>query len=39
MTKIAGLWVHQGVPQAAIAWERAIEDAREERIESALPKS
>ena len=36
MTKIDGLWVHQGIPQLGTNWERLLEDVREERIESVL---
>jgi len=36
MTKIDGLWVHQGIPQPGANWERILEDVREERIESVL---
>ena len=36
MTKIDGLWVHQGIPQPGAKWERLLEDVREERIESVL---
>jgi AbrB family looped-hinge helix DNA binding protein len=36
LTKIDGLWVHQGIPQPGANWERILEDLREERIESVL---
>lgn len=36
MTRIDGLWVHQGIPQPGANWERTLEDVREERIESVL---
>ena len=36
MTRIDGLWVHQGIPQPGTNWERILEDVREERIESVL---
>jgi AbrB family looped-hinge helix DNA binding protein len=36
MIKVDGLWVHQGVPEPGINWERIVEDVREERIESLL---
>jgi len=39
MTKVDGLWVHQGTPQTDIVWERAVEEARQERIESTSQKS
>lgn len=32
MVKVDGVWVHQGVPDAGIDWERVIEDGREERL-------
>ena len=36
MVKVEGLWVHQGVAQPGAAWDRALEDMREERIQSVL---
>ena len=36
MVKVDGLWVHQGSAEPGANWERILEDAREERIESLL---
>ena len=36
MARVDGLWVHQGSAKPGANWERVIEDAREERIESIL---
>ena len=36
MVKIDGLWVHRGVPEPGVNWERIVEDVREERIQSLL---
>ncbi len=36
MTKVDGLWVHQGTAEPGANWERILEDVREERIESVL---
>jgi len=36
MVKLDGLWVHQGSAEPGANWERILEDAREERIESLL---
>ena len=36
MIKVKGLWVHQGVPEPGFDWDRAVEMAREERIQSLL---
>jgi AbrB family looped-hinge helix DNA binding protein len=36
MTKIDGLWVHQGVAQPGANWDLVVQDVREERIESVL---
>ena len=36
MTKVDGLWVHQGIAEPGANWERILEDVREERIESVL---
>lgn len=36
MTKVDGLWVHQGTAELGANWERVLEDVREERIESVL---
>ncbi len=34
MTKIKGLWVHQGSASAAMDWDRALENVREERMQT-----
>ena len=39
MTKVDGLLVHQGVPDAAANWDRILDGVREERIESNSPTS
>lgn len=36
MTKIDGLWVHHGRPEPGASWDNAVDDAREERIQSIL---
>ena len=36
MVKVEGLWVHQGEALPDAAWDRVIEDVREERIGSLL---
>jgi len=36
MTKVDGLWVHQGIAEPRANWERILEDVRGERIESVL---
>jgi AbrB family looped-hinge helix DNA binding protein len=36
MIKIDGLWVHQGIPQPGVNWERVLEEVREERTQSVL---
>jgi AbrB family looped-hinge helix DNA binding protein len=36
LVKVDGLWVHRGVARAGADWERIIQEAREERIESIL---
>jgi hypothetical protein len=36
MVKIDGLWVHQGSAEPGANWKRALEDVREERVESIL---
>ena len=36
MTKVDGLWAHQGIAEPGANWERILEDVREERIESVL---
>jgi hypothetical protein len=34
LLKLDGLWVHQGVPQPGVNWERIVADVREERTQS-----
>ena len=34
--QIDELWVHQGVVQPGAKWDRAVQEVREERIESVL---
>jgi AbrB family looped-hinge helix DNA binding protein len=36
MTKVDGLWVHQGIAEPGTNWERVVDQVREERIESVL---
>ena len=36
MVKVDGLWVHEGVARPGAAWDRVLEDMREERIQSVL---
>lgn len=36
MIKVDGLWVHQGTAQKNAAWERLIDDVRDERADSVL---
>jgi AbrB family looped-hinge helix DNA binding protein len=36
MIKVDGLWVHQGVPEPGANWDRVVDAAREERIDSIL---
>jgi AbrB family looped-hinge helix DNA binding protein len=36
MIKIDGLWVHQGAPRPGAAWDGAIDEMREARIQSVL---
>jgi AbrB family looped-hinge helix DNA binding protein len=36
MTKIDGLWVHQGAAQPNANWDGVLTDVREERINSVL---
>jgi AbrB family looped-hinge helix DNA binding protein len=36
MVKVDGLWVHRGIPEPGVNWERIVEDVREERIQSLL---
>jgi AbrB family looped-hinge helix DNA binding protein len=32
MSKVDGLWVHHGKPEAGADWDRIVEDTRDERI-------
>lgn len=34
MTKVKGLWVHQGAASAATDWDRVLENVREERMQT-----
>ena len=34
MAKIDGLWVHQGVAEPGLSWERILDEVREERTDS-----
>jgi AbrB family looped-hinge helix DNA binding protein len=36
MLRVDGLWVHQGIAQLGDNWDRALDDLREERIQSVL---
>ena len=36
MLRVDGLWVHQGIAQPGANWDRALDDLREERIQSVL---
>lgn len=36
MTKVDGLWVHQGTAESGTNWERLLESVREERIDVVL---
>jgi AbrB family looped-hinge helix DNA binding protein len=36
MIQVDGLWVHQGAAAPGANWDRALEDVREERIQSLL---
>lgn len=36
MIKVNGLWVHCGTPEPGANWDRVVQDARDERIESCL---
>ena len=36
ITKVDGLWVHQGRAEQGANWDRILEDLREERMESVL---
>ncbi|HXW82832.1 MAG TPA: AbrB/MazE/SpoVT family DNA-binding domain-containing protein [Candidatus Binataceae bacterium] len=34
MSKVGGLWVHNGEPERAIDWDRIVDDVRDERTDS-----
>jgi len=34
MVKVDGMWVHQGVAEPGVNWERVLEDVRDERSDS-----
>ena len=36
MIKVDGLWVHQGTAQKNAAWDRLIDDVRDERAQAVL---
>jgi AbrB family looped-hinge helix DNA binding protein len=36
MTRIKGLWVHQGTPEPGANWDQVIDRVRDERIQSIL---
>ncbi len=36
MKKVNGFWVHQGKAPANFNWDRVVDDAREERIQSII---
>jgi bifunctional DNA-binding transcriptional regulator/antitoxin component of YhaV-PrlF toxin-antitoxin module len=36
MAQVDGLWVHRGEAEPGANWERAVDGAREERIQSVL---
>jgi hypothetical protein len=36
MIKVDGLWVHQGTAQKNAAWDRLIDDVRDERAHAVL---
>jgi hypothetical protein len=36
MIKVHGLWAHQGTAQKNAAWDRLIEDVRDERANAVL---
>jgi len=36
MVKVDGFWVHQGVSEQGVDWDRIVDDVREERIQSVL---
>ncbi|MGH9446847.1 MAG: AbrB/MazE/SpoVT family DNA-binding domain-containing protein [Terriglobia bacterium] len=36
MVQVDGLWVHQATAEPGANWDRVVDDAREERIQSVL---
>lgn len=36
MIQVDGLWVHQGSAEPGANWDRVLDDAREERMQSVL---
>jgi len=36
MVRVGRFWVHQGVPEPGINWDRVVDDAREERIRDII---
>jgi len=36
MVQVDGLWVHQGTAESDANWARALDEAREERIQAVL---
>ncbi len=36
LVKIDGLWVHQGAAAPGANWDRVLDDAREERLQTVL---
>ena len=36
MARVGGIWVHQGVAEPGMKWDRVVDDAREERIRDTL---
>lgn len=36
MIRVDGLWVHQGIPDPDIDWDRVIDGTREERIRDII---
>jgi hypothetical protein len=36
LVQVEGVWIHRGVPEESIQWDRLIEDVREERTKPIL---
>ena len=36
MIQVDGLWIHQGAAEPGADWERALNDVREERVQTVL---